>query len=805
MKHALLACLLCMAFFALPAHAAKPPSSSLGVVVGPTPIDQGMAIHPSDITIYNDKIAVSFAVGTNNYWNMTNGSILDIAAMKNGKFGTDLVNDVEFLNDLWTATGSYNKEDLLHTPASDITYTKDHKKIVVTAKTRYWKAEHAKPLNVTMEYTLEAGKNYVGLKTTVENPAGNEPYANMYSGYSLSTLAANMYGPFGYYPDVKVTGIGIGADKDVQEQLGDFIVTYGKDYAVSVQMDGANAYKGSSGYKDLYTLRTIEPGKTYVYTGEILVTTNGETAPILERSLAKNPAMAAASVQGQVKDATGKPVPNAIIIVSKKGSYKETAKSHGAEALKKDIMQPLVWKIADKNGNYSLRLPKGDYSLHVEATGFTPAEAQAVSLKGDTTMSFAMKDGAKAVFNVTDEKGNPVHAKVVVSGITSSVKTLGGTVFFADPKTRTVAFDVAAPETDVTFTVTRGHDFTSLPVVVTKRLTPRETLTENVVIPTLINTASRNWYNADIHQHSDIGDGASPVKELYKAQLAAGLNLHAISDHDSVANNAAMQGFSKESGLPFLSNLEVSPGWGHWGILGVDYSQKPISPNLTPAEIIKAGHDQNALVVMHHPFTDYGFLNNRSGVKGGFDAGSEDFDFLELQSTINLEDPKNMDKRALDAAMEYWNTGKKVYLSSGSDQHDVTSGLYPGIIRLYAHVQGPVNAKAFMQAMKEGHSYVTMGPIITPAATSMFGSTQHVAAGKALPIAMELQAVNGLKKVTVFSEGKEVATQELNGTKEPVAYTLEVTPEKDTWYNVVVQDAKGRYAVTNPIWVEITK
>lgn len=87
----------------------------------------------------------------------------------------------------------------------------------------------------------------------------------------------------------------------------------------------------------------------------------------------------------------------------------------------------------------------------------------------------------------------------------------------------------------------------------------------------------------------------------------------------------------------------------------------------------------------------------------------------------------------------------------------------------------------------------------------MFGSTQRVAAGKTLPIAMELQAVNGLKKVTVFSEGKEVASQELNGTKEPVAYALEVTPAKDTWYNVVVQDAKGRYAVTNPIWVEAKK
>ena len=55
------------------------PAFPLGVIKGPTPIDQGMAIHEKDFTIYNGKIAVSFAVGSNNYWNMTSGSIRDVA------------------------------------------------------------------------------------------------------------------------------------------------------------------------------------------------------------------------------------------------------------------------------------------------------------------------------------------------------------------------------------------------------------------------------------------------------------------------------------------------------------------------------------------------------------------------------------------------------------------------------------------------------------------------------------------------------------------------------------------------------
>lgn len=792
--------------FAGNSHAAVATGASeLGIIMGTTPIDQGMAIHEKDFTIYNSKIAASFAVGSNNYWNMTSGSILDIAVRKDGKFGVDLVNDIEFLNDLWTASGAYNGENLLKVPASDITYKQDANKIVVTAKTRYWTAGHKLPLGVTIVYTLEADKNYIGIVTTVENPAGNEPYENMYGGYSLSTLAASMYGPFGFYPNVKTTGIGIGAAAEVNEKYGEFVVTYGKDYAVSMQLDGANSYKGSSGYKDVYTNRTIEPGKKYVYVGEVLVIDKGETAPVLERYLEKDASIPAAAVQGEVKDSSGKMVPGAYIIVSKKGTYKETVKSHGADKLKKDILQPLVWKIADANGKFSMRLPQGAYEMHVEAMGYTPSDKQQVQLSGDTTLAFSVKDGAHATFRVKDDKGKSIPAKVQVSGITSTIKTLGGTVFFSDPKTNEISFNLAAPENELTFSIMHGADFETLPVVVKKKINPRDTFTEDVVVPAIITPAARKWYSADLHEHSDIGDGASPAIELHKAQMAAGLNLLAISDHDSVANNAAVDKLAKKSGKPFVSSLEVSPGWGHWGILGMDYTQTPISPNLTPAEIIQAGHKMGALVVVNHPFTDYGFIANRDSVRGGKDKGSDDFDLLEIQSTINLTDAKNIDKRALDTAMSYWDKGAPKYLISGSDQHDVTSGLYPGIIRTYAYVDGTLDTKKYLQALKAGKSYVTMGPIITPAADSMFGTTRKTVAGKPVVLAAELQSVHGLKSIEVVSEGKVVEKKEFPDLKGQVKFDVTVKPSKDTWYNFVVIDSKGHYAVTNPIWVKVGK
>ena len=74
----------------------------------------------------------------------------------------------------------------------------------------------------------------------------------------------------------------------------------------------------------------------------------------------------------------------------------------------------------------------------------------------------------KLLLKLSMKKGNPVDFKVTVSGITSTFKTIGGNVFFTDPKTHEAKFEVSAPENPVTFTITRASDYESLPVIITK-------------------------------------------------------------------------------------------------------------------------------------------------------------------------------------------------------------------------------------------------------------------------------------------------------------------------------------------------
>ena len=153
------------------------------------------------------------------------------------------------------------------------------------------------------------------------------------------------------------------------------------------------------------------------------------------------------------------------------------------------------------------------------------------------------------------------------------------------------------------------------------------------------------------------------------------------------------------------------------------------------------------------------------------------------------------------------NAGRKKYLSAGSDQRsgDYCQRLYPGIIRQYAKVgknsneAGSADTKAYLAALKDGRSYVTMGPLFFTYDGESFGDAIS-ADMKALKI--DAMAVNGLEKV-VLTETSKVETKELAGTKDKQTLEFTIDSGKDAkWYSYVAIDSNGNYAVSNPIWVK---
>lgn len=860
-------------------------SGTCGVKQGATDIFEGMATDDKDITIWNDKMAVSFAVGSNNYWNMTKGSILDICAIdSSGTWGPDLVNDVELLMDLWTATGAYQGEDLRNKVKVTPSLSKDQKTVTVTSEYQYWVADPNKdgvnddalPLEIKQVYTLKAGDSHLSMETTVTNPNETIDYGNetlnssaagksstgMFSGYSISTNAANMFGPYGYYPDTKATGIAIGNNENVKEYFGKFVTTYKDDYAVSLIMDRSDSYKGSSGYKDLYINQVLKAGKSYTFKGEVLVETANSTASVLDRIYARDKIKDddTAMVSGTVKDEKGNPVEGVNVIVKKDGKYMCTTKSgsvNGAEIDKpKTIEQPMVWAITDEYGKYSFKLPKttnsfdGEgtykYKLKLEKAGYTSQTTPEFELDGDKTQNFTIETGAPVTLSAKDQNGKAIPFRVEISGVTYENKCAGISTYFsnsADEETD-IKFNLTQAK-DVTFTASYGKNFESKAVPYKKDVTA-DGIEYTFEIDEIVDPKESGWVSMDNHQHSNYGDGATTPKDLFNAQIAAKLHYNLVADHDTRINNIQMKEFSDKIGRPYISNMEVSPGWGHWGVLNVDFSKEETgnivnASTATPPEIIKAGHAANALVIVHHPYSDYGFLHNQDSVAGGHADGWKDFDLLELQSTIS-SDGKTLDKleeltagnyenisldklsstiasagisqmdaKALVTAFAFWNAGEKKYLSAGSDQHQATNtALYPGIIRQYAKVgkdsKEATNAdsKAYLAALKDGRSYVTMGPLFFTYDGESFGDTISTDK-KALKI--DAQAVNGLEKVVLYRNGVKVETKDLKGStdkgptdKQTLEFMIDSTNDTK-WYSYVAIDSTGNYAVSNPIWV----
>ena len=289
----------------------------------------------------------------------------------------------------------------------------------------------------------------------------------------------------------------------------------------------------------------------------------------------------------------------------------------------------------------------------------------------------------------------------------------------------------------------------------------------------------------------------TPPADLVRSQLAAGLNVLFVSDHDSTANLETLERLARARGVVFLPGLELSPSWGHFNAYPISPGARlSIDPGTAPVgEVLREARRLGASVVqVNHPFIPYGYFTSvAAGVApGGFDGN---FDLVEINANAPQDDPK-----VLERLWKYWNDGHRYYLSGGSDTHDVWNEV-SGRVRTFVHVEGALSAPAFAAALKAGHAYVSAGPVIFPSV--MFGSELRVEAREPFVLGFDLASVDGLKQAELVSGGsvKDRRTFERAPVRARAQFSL--TTERPAWYALVVEDAKGRKAYSDPIWVAL--
>lgn len=106
------------------------------------------------------------------------------------------------------------------------------------------------------------------------------------------------------------------------------------------------------------------------------------------------------------------------------------------------------------------------------------------------------------------------------------------------------------------------------------------------------------WFPADFHSHSTHSDGKLNLDELAALAASRGLELLAITDHNTVSHHAHLPAVAQQIGINLIAGQEVTTDTGHANAFGaiewVDYRQ-------ATDKWLSDTHSRGGLLSVNHP------------------------------------------------------------------------------------------------------------------------------------------------------------------------------------------------------------
>jgi hypothetical protein len=559
--------------------------------------------------------------------------------------------------------------------------------------------------------------------------------------------------------------------------LAERVVAYDETWTVALHAPYADHV--ADGSMDMYQLHALAAGERRVFDAWLQVGSSGDLKPIIAAEIARK-RLASGTVRGVVTGGDGKAVETPVVVIEMQG-------------------KPYAW-VLGRRGEYQLTLPVGDYSLYATARNYSQSERIPMHIAPGAAVVQDFRDlqiPGRIQWSVSDARnGKPLDARIsIAQGQKPLVEFLGRKTFFTDLERKGRA-DVPIAPGDYLFTLSAGGGFLAERQQVKLAVLPGRVLAAKAALTPLFDPPARHWYSADLHHHADQAEAVTPPADLARSQLAAGLDLLFVSDHDSTVNHGVLQAIADRRGRVFIPGIELSASWGHFNAypLSLGEDLKADTGTATIDGIIEEGRRLGATVMqVNHPFIPYGYFTSvAAGVApGGFNPS---FDLIEVNAGAPADDEK-----VLRTLWNFWNAGHHYYLAAGTDTHDVWHD-ESGAVRTFVHVDGAVTAKAFAQGLKAGHAYVTYGPLVFPSV--MFGDELKVRPGESFTLGFDLKAVAGLRQVELIESGTVLKSQSFDATAREVQVGFPLTTERRTWYSLIVEDGQGHKAYTDPIWVD---
>jgi hypothetical protein len=140
---------------------------------------------------------------------------------------------------------------------------------------------------------------------------------------------------------------------------------------------------------------------------------------------------------------------------------------------------------------------------------------------------------------------------------------------------------------------------------------------------------------SDPHCHTTASDGMVSPAELVAAAVKAGLDLIAVTDHDTMASVREAQERGKEAGLTVVAGQEVTTkGPAQTHILGW-FLEKQVKRGMSIEDTVAAIHDQGGLVIVPHPFMPVYFASIQPGMLRRL-LETHRVDGIEMLSTVPM-------------------------------------------------------------------------------------------------------------------------------------------------------------------------
>lgn len=299
--------------------------------------------------------------------------------------------------------------------------------------------------------------------------------------------------------------------------------------------------------------------------------------------------------------------------------------------------------------------------------------------------------------------------------------------------------------------------------------------------------ADRGWYSGDIHIHH-----IAP-KTCRLEMDAEDLNVANILTSDFTADQEQFEGnlnaHSGDRRLIYVTQEFRNDQLGHLCLLN-------LKKLIEPVKRMQPYHYPLHLGVCDQTRAQGGYVSwahfpSWPGVESPLDVAMEKLDGLEILCVLEPRDlpvfmkqvvPELAANHGLRLWYRYLNCGFRLTATAGTDK--MTTFVTVGANRVYARVDGQFSYQSWIEALKQGRTFITNSPLVTLTVNGLEpGATLHLSSSKSKVLGIRATAESQLPyhRLEIVSNGEVIGAAAPSGARHRAEVHLEHPLRRSCW------------------------